>query len=467
MEHITPPTSAAPATRFSFRKVAAVTLGGSMLEYYNFGLYGIATALVFSGQFFPEVSPAMGIVLSLATFGTGFLAQPIGAAVFSHFGDRIGRARILFITMFMLGGATVLIGLLPNFASIGFFAPLGLVLLRMIQGFASGAEMAGSAVFGIESAPTRKRGLYGSFTAMGSGTGAVLAAVAFSVVTAVFGTDVVVEWAWRIPFLFGAVLLLFAAVARRGIVQVEARTYVQETDITAFPLREVVTGYPKAFVAATLVTAGFMSISMISGPFALSFLADNGYPSQVLLTFQLVAEVAVIPGVFLVALLSDRTNRKLVMCVGSVICTFTIATFFAVAPGSTPMAVYMLGVLKMLGAATVYGGLFAFLAEQFPRRMRYSGMGVAFALGSAIGAGSGPAAAAWIYDAWNRNEWAVIVLVVCLGAVMAVAASTLTNHTRSDANDIDRDDRTAGGSTVSSDSGESAIPTVPTTGSRP
>lgn len=196
------------------RKAALSSFIGAVVDWYDFLLYGIVAALVFKQQFFPNIDPTMGTLAAFATFGVGFLFRPLGGIVFGHFGDKLGRKKMLFLTVFLMGGATVFIGLLPTFAQIGWWAPVLLVTLRAIQGFAVGGEWGGAALMAVENAPKNKKAFYSSGVQIGYGVGLMLASGCVSLITLCIGEDGFRDWGWRIPFLASVVLVAFAVWVR-------------------------------------------------------------------------------------------------------------------------------------------------------------------------------------------------------------------------------------------------------------
>ncbi len=245
-----PASYSPPSQAQRARKAAFSSFIGAVVDWYDFLLYGIVAALVFNHQFFPNVSPAIGTLAAFATFGVGFLFRPLGGIVFGHFGDRLGRKKMLFLTVFLMGTATVLIGLLPNFASIGWWAPVLLVLLRAIQGFAVGGEWGGAALMAVESAPKGRKALYSSGVQIGYGVGLMLATGSVSMVIYLFGQDAFADWAWRIPFLASIILVLFALWVRGG--QEESQEFVENVvkakqQPAKIPLFEAVRQNPKGF----------------------------------------------------------------------------------------------------------------------------------------------------------------------------------------------------------------------------
>ena len=209
----------APPSRQTMRRVAFASFVGTAIEYYDFYIYGTAAALVFPKVFFPEQTPVIAALLSFATFGVAFFSRPVGAAIFGHFGDRIGRKRTLVATLLIMGFSTIAVGLIPPAAMIGVLAPILLVFFRFTQGFAVGGEWAGSALLSAEYAPPAKRGFYGMFTQLGVGAGLLLTNLIFLVVSTTIGeaSDAFLSWGWRLPFLFSAVLVAVALYVRLNI----------------------------------------------------------------------------------------------------------------------------------------------------------------------------------------------------------------------------------------------------------
>ena len=199
------------------RRAALGSFAGAVVDWYDFLLYGITAALVFNREFFPQVSPAMGTLAAFATFGVGFLFRPLGGVIFGHFGDRLGRKRMLMLTVWMMGIATALIGILPSFASIGWWAPVLLVTLRAIQGFAVGGEWGGAALLSVESAPKHRKAFYSSGVQVGYGVGLLLSTGLVSLISQLTTDEQFLSWGWRIPFIFSIVLVIAALWIRNGM----------------------------------------------------------------------------------------------------------------------------------------------------------------------------------------------------------------------------------------------------------
>lgn len=235
------------------RRAAWGSFVGAVVDWYDFLLYGIVAALVFNTEFFPQISPTMGTLAAFGTFGVGFLFRPLGGMVFGHFGDRLGRKRMLMITVWMMGIATAFIGLLPSFASIGWWAPVLLVTLRAIQGFAVGGEWGGAALLAVESAPKKKKAFYSSGVQVGYGVGLLLATGSISIVSHWTTNEEFVTWGWRLPFLFSLILVAIAWWVRNGMdesQEFEANKTLQDraSKLRSFPIFEALRKHPKAFL---------------------------------------------------------------------------------------------------------------------------------------------------------------------------------------------------------------------------
>ncbi|RBC01501.1 MFS transporter [Pseudomonas sp. MWU12-2115] len=387
---------------------------GTALEFYDFVIYGTAAALVFPKVFFPQMDPLTATLVAFGAFGAGFFARPLGGMVFGHYGDKLGRQKMLVITLLLMGLSTLLIGCLPGYATLGAGAPVLLVLLRLVQGFAAGGEWGGAALFGIESAPPGRRGLWGSFTSMGIGIGGILGAGVFAIVS-VASHDDLAGFAWRIPFWLGGVLVLIGLYARlhKPLEQpAEPQAHLR------MPLLEALRARPRAMLLCTGIAFGYVTIAYIGSTFFLSYATQLGYGSTDALVFDLSLSIAIVITAPLFALLSDRIGRRQVMILGALIMALGFFAFFPLVGLKSLListAAYI-SIGAFMGATQ--GPIPAFLAEQFPRHMRYSGMSAAYQIGAALGGGTASSAATAILIANNHNAFGVAVYgAVALGIV--------------------------------------------------
>ncbi|CAN5567529.1 MHS family MFS transporter [soil metagenome] len=369
------------------RRVALASFVGTAIEYYDFFIYGTAAALIFPDVFFPNLSPTVATVASLSTFAVAFLSRPVGAAVFGHFGDRMGRKRTLVTTLSIMGLSTVGIGLIPSADSIGTAAPLLLMMLRLLQGFAVGGEWAGSALLSAEYAPSDKRGRYGMFTQLGVGAGLLLGNLVFLLVNLTVGetSPTFTDWGWRVPFLFSAVLLVIALYIRVNIEETPV-FLAQQQDSTRAPLSELFSAQLRQTLLASGVMVGVFTFSFMGGTYLMSYAATIlGHPREMVLSVGVLGGLALLTCTALSAGLSDHIGRRRIILFGFML---AVPWSFAVMPllgtgSSVLFGVAIIGTYGILGIAS--GPMASFLPEIFATRYRYTGAGLAFNLGGIIG----------------------------------------------------------------------------------
>ncbi|VDR26046.1 Inner membrane metabolite transport protein yhjE [Raoultella terrigena] len=275
------------------RRAAWGSFAGAVVDWYDFLLYGITAALVFNKEFFPQIGPAMGTLAAFATFGVGFLFRPLGGIIFGHFGDRLGRKRMLMMTVWMMGIATACIGLLPSFNQIGWWAPVLLVLLRAIQGFAVGGEWGGAALLAVESAPKHKKAFYSSGVQIGYGVGLLLATGLVSLISANTSDEQFLRWGWRLPFLFSVVLVLAALWIRNGMSESVEFEHQQQKNMPAaakkrLPVVEALFRHPGAFLLIIALRLCELLTMYIVTAFALNYSTQNlGLPRELFLNIGL------------------------------------------------------------------------------------------------------------------------------------------------------------------------------------
>ncbi|NYE50279.1 MFS family permease [Spinactinospora alkalitolerans] len=375
------------------RRILASSFTGSLIEYYDFLLYATAAAIVFNQIFFTDMGPGFAAFASFGTLAAGYVARPLGGAVFGHFGDRVGRKNVLVVSMLTMGVATCMIGLLPTTADIGVIAPVLLVLLRVVQGLAVGGEWGGAMLIALEHAPEKKRGFAASFANMGAPAGAALATLVVSVFTLLPG-DQFLSWGWRVPFLLSAVLVTVGLVIRLKVAETPLFQELQATaDAKKIPLVEVLTKNPKNLFLGIIAGTSVYSIAGIVTVWAVSYAVDSGADKTGVLNAKAAAAVVMVLTVILSARLSDRFGRRPVMLagvVGAAACAFPI--LWLVESGT----VWGFTAAVVLGQGlqgVIFGPFGAFTAELFPTRMRYTGASLAYQSASTFGAGFTPAIA--------------------------------------------------------------------------
>src|ERR1700754_5063053 len=314
------------------RKAAFGSFIGAVVDWYDFLLYGIVAALIFNTEFFPKVSPAMGTLAAFATFGVGFLFRPLGGFVFGHYGDRLGRKRMLVLTVMMMGLSTAAIGLLPSFATIGWWAPVLVVTLRAIQGFAVGGEWGGAALMAVESAPEKKKAVYNSGVQVGYGVGLVLSTGLVALISRSMDNASFLSWGWRLPFLFSVVLVLIALWIRSSME--ESKEFVEKVGkhgerSVRLPIVEALLRHPKAFLLIIALRLAELFTMYIVTAFALSYSTTNlGMPRQFFLNIALLVGAVSIVTIPLFAMAADRFGRRRVYITGAAIGMLSAVPFF-------------------------------------------------------------------------------------------------------------------------------------------
>ena len=407
-------------------KVALATLIGTTIEWYDFYIYGVAAALIFATQFFPKLSPAAGTLASFATFGVGFLARPLGGAVFGYIGDRFGRMGALVATLLMMGIGTCLIGLLPGYNTLGMAAAALLVLLRLFQGVAVGGEWGGAVLMATEHAPAGRRGIYAAWPQMGAGTGLLLANGVFLAVRLNMSEAAFLDWGWRIPFLLSIVLVLVGLIIRMKVEESPVFTKMEATGtVLKNPLKEVLTTAPKTLVLAAAVFLLNNTCVYVSSTFALSYLAKLGVPSNVGLTGIMLGASFLCIFTLVFSYLSDVYGRKRVIISVYSMWFIWAFPFFMLLATKNPLWIYVgFGIATLLTAA--YGPIGSFIPEQFTSDVRYSGISVAIQIGSIIGGGFGPMLATILnttYGIWAVSLYICIVAVISVSATLALRES--------------------------------------------
>ena len=410
------------------RKAALASWIGSVLEYYDFFIYGTAAALVFGKVFFPDSDPATATLLSLATYGVAYVTRPIGAFFMGHLGDRYGRKRVLLLTVTMMGISTFLVGCLPTYADVGILAPILLVVLRLLQGFSASGEQAGGNSLCLEHAPDRHRALYSSFTLGGTQTGLIVATAVWLPIGAMPEHDLN-TWGWRIPFWASALVVIVGLLIRRRLDESPtfdanaARGEAAKVPVTAM-LRE-----RPAAVLRVLLGALASTVSTIFAVYALSFATDTvGLDKTTMLWVAIVTNVVALAAIPAWAALADRIGRKPVFIFGALGSGALMFAYLGAIASGRYVLIFLTAILMSGVVYSAQNAIWpALYGEMFPTRVRLSGMAVGTQIGFAIG-GFAPTAAAAI-DGGGTDGWipvAVYVLASCIIAAIAVATARET-----------------------------------------
>ncbi|SDR77811.1 MFS transporter [Microterricola viridarii] len=404
--------------RSATRAVAASTVG-SVLEYYDFFVFGSLSALVFGQVFFAADDPAVATLLSLATFTVGFIARPLGGIILGHFGDRVGRKRVLLFTFMLTGIVTVLIGFLPTYAQVGAIAPILLVLLRILQGIGIGGEWGGAALLAVEHAPANRRGLFGSIVQAGAPIGVILSSGVVAILTATMGIEGLVAGGWRIPFLASAALLLVGLFLRFRVEETpEFAAVKEEKNEAKMPVLEALRSYPKEILAAIFIHTSDTTLGLVQGVFVLGYASGvlGMDPTIVLLAniFSSVVNLIITP---IAGHFGDSYGQKRVLSVGLVaLALWAFPMFWLIGTGTVVGLFTATGVSGLL-VGTLFSQQATLFADMFDPRVRYSGMSMGFQLGTVLGGGFGPLIAQSLTSATGGATWSVSTYILFIAIV--------------------------------------------------
>ncbi|MEU2686843.1 MFS transporter [Streptomyces hygroscopicus] len=411
-----PPTTNMP-------KLAVASCVGTTIELADFGLFALASVLVFPHVFFPALGNAAGLTASLATFGVAFVARPFGSILFGHYGDRLGRKGTLITTLVIMGLSTVLVGCIPPASQIGVAAPVILIALRFAQGLAVGGEWAGAVLTTAEYAPRQRRGFWSMFASLGGGFGAILSSALVAAGSLGMSDDNYRSWGWRLPFIASIVLVAVGLWARTTIDETPVfKARVKEHGVSRVPFLEAVRAQPRQIVLAS----GMMLMVYSSYYLGITFLTnyattDLGIPRSTTLTVALAATAFYTLGILLTGAVADRFGRRRLMLIaatGAVV--YPLVMFPIVDTGTVAgLVVSMCGTMFITGCAT--GPLGAFLSETFRTQYRYSAVGFCYNFAGILGGAVPPLFAASISASFGPSAYGVLVAVLSLISLLCVA----------------------------------------------
>lgn len=397
------------------------SLLGSCIEWYDFYIYGTATALVFNAIFFPSFDPLVGTLLAFGTFSAGGIMRPLGGIICGHFGDKIGRKSMLVWTLILMGGATVLIGLIPSYAQIGVLAPILLILLRCVQGVAFGGEGAGAILIAVEHAPAKRSGFFGSLPQMGSPIALFLSIATFALL-AQMPKDDFMSWGWRIPFVASALLIVVGLFFRLKLL--ESPSFVETLargEVVNHPIREVLKKDLRLVVIGCGIVLCTTVAFYVQAIFVVSYATQTvGAPRQVALNAVLIGsffELLMLP---LFAILADRIGMKPVAFFGALWTAAFSFPFFWFIDAGTPFSISAGITLAMVGISAVFAVLPAYLSSLFETHVRYTGISLSYGIAGGLIGGLTPLLASSLFI-WAKAPWPIALYLVGIGAISMIA----------------------------------------------
>src|ERR1700719_1877336 len=410
-------TATAPVVGIERTKINSIVFAsalGTVIEWYDFLIYATAATLVFNKAFFPTFDPLAGTLAALGSYAVGFLARPLGGALFGHFGDRLGRKSMLVLTLFIMGVSTFCIGLLPTYASIGVFAPILLILLRLIQGIGLGGEWGGASLMVLEHAPSDRRGFYTSFVQIGFPIGLVLATLIFALVSKLPEADFA-AYGWRIPFLVSIVLLAVGTFVRSRVPETPVFEGLKMRDgLSSNPVGEVVGKNTKMFLIAVGLKLSEVSWVYMLTVFIVGYATGKlGLPKPMMLDAVLYAALLELVSLPVFGWLSDKIGRRPLYILGAL---FTIAfafpLFWMVESKSSVLIFAAVMIAMNFGHGMMFGPESAYFPELFGSRVRYSGASFGFQMSAAIGGGFSPIIATAMVGYFGGTTGVSIMMIV-------------------------------------------------------
>lgn len=455
------------------RKVALTSLAGTSIEWYDFFIYATAAALVFPTVFFSDtMSPLAAQLAAFSTFAVGFIARPVGGAIFGHFGDKVGRKKALVTALLMMGIATTLIGLLPTYAAVGSLAPLALVLLRFIQGLAIGGQWGGAVLLATESAPPEKRGFYGSFAQVGVPVGVILANLIFLLITSIVAPEFFITWGWRIPFLLSIVLIGIGLYIQLKLEDTPAFRHLEEikqqrdeeatqrkareenksveearAEIAAerqgSPVVEAFKTYPKQIALAAGAFVAVNGNFYIFIAFIVAYATNPdilGIEQSTVLAAVLIASVFQIPALLIAAAVSDKFGRRGIYMAGAALLGLWAFAFWPLVNTGSFALILVALLVGQVFLSMMYGPQAALFSEIFSTKVRYSGASLGYQIGSIFGGAFAPIIATALLARFG-GSFPISVYMAILCAVSLVSVLLLTESYRNDMDDAGQETR--------------------------
>jgi MFS transporter, MHS family, shikimate and dehydroshikimate transport protein len=409
--------------RSTHRWVLFAAVLGSVIEWYDFFIYATAAALVFGKLFFPNFDPAAGTLAAFGTFAVGMFARPIGAMIFGHFGDRIGRRSVLMFTMLMMGLPTIAIGLIPTYQTIGVWAAVGLVVFRLLQGIALGGEWGGAVLMAVEHAPNAKKSLFGSMPQIGSPAGLLLATAVFALVSRL-PEESFLSWGWRLPFLVSVMLIALSILVRMRLPESPEFLRAEAAKKTvAVPAATILSRHLRSFLLTVGVKLGEVTLFYMVTVFLLSYVTDKlSMPRQTALDCLMIGAGLACVTMPIFGMVADWLGRRTVVAIGGLYIALFAFPMFGMVNTREPvlLLVAVIGALA-IGHPFIFGPQPGLVAAQFPTEVRYSGISLGIQVAGAIGGGLAPIVATTVLATTGSTSMIALYLAA-MGAVSAVSA---------------------------------------------
>lgn len=419
----------------SHRLAGISSMVGTTIEWYDFFIYGAAAALIFNKLFFPNLDPLTGVLAAFATYAVGFIGRPLGGLVFGHFGDKIGRKSMLLLTLMLMGIPTVLIGLLPTYESIGYWAAIGLVILRFIQGMAMGGEWGGAVLMAVEHAPEGKKGFWGSLPQASTGGGLMLASIALGLVS-LLPEQALFSWGWRIPFLASIILLVVGWYIRVKVPESpDFEKVKQQAEAVKVPALQVFKQHPKQLISIIVARAAENAWFYIASTFTLAYTTTQlGIARQEILFATICGAAVILVMTPLCGHLSDKVGQRNMFMFGLCVLALYCYPFFSMLNSKDPVLVWTAIVLAIgVVFPLMYAPQAQLFARQFPAEIRYSGISISVQLAGVVGGGLAPLIATKLLSVGGGSPYLIMLYIASMAVVAIIATSFMPRDHRQQA----------------------------------
>lgn len=417
----------------SHRLAGISSMVGTTIEWYDFFIYGAAAALIFNKLFFPDLDPLTGVLAAFATYAVGFIGRPLGGVIFGHFGDKIGRKSMLLLTLVLMGIPTVLIGLLPTYESIGYWASFFLVVLRFIQGMAMGGEWGGAVLMAVEHAPEGNKGFWGSLPQASSGGGLMLASIALGLVS-LLPEPILFSWGWRLPFLASILLLLVGWYIRVKVPESpDFEKVKQQKEAVKIPALQVFKHHPKEVLTIIIARAAENAWFYIASTFALAYTTTQlGIPRQSILFATICGAGVIMVMTPLCGHLSDKVGQRNMFMFGLLLLALYCYPFFSMLGTKDPVLVWTAIVLAIgVIFPIMYAPQSQLFARQFPAEIRYSGISISVQLAGVLGGGLAPMIATKLLSIGQGNPYLISIYIVSMAVVALISSCFMSRDPKS------------------------------------